>query len=106
MKNNNKASNDPFVFDKVGRVVAAIFFIMPGIVCIYKCFEYHNMWIILNCTLFIIFLAGIYSSYLRVRSCIVFYRLENNRCIWLAYTHIYLNENLNEKRYEKRSNVS
>jgi CDP-diacylglycerol--glycerol-3-phosphate 3-phosphatidyltransferase len=32
-------------------------------------------------SLFIIFLAGIYSSYLRIRSCIVFYRLENNGCI-------------------------
>lgn len=81
MKNNNKSSNNPFVFDKVGRVVAAIFFIIPGIACIYKCFEYNNMGIILNSTLFIIFLAGIYSSYMRIRSCIVFYKLENNRCI-------------------------
>lgn len=81
MRNNNKASNNPFVFDKVGRVVAAIFFIIPGIVCIYECFEYYNIGIILNSALFIIFLAGVYSSYLRIRSCIVVYRLENNRCI-------------------------
>ena len=81
MKNNNKSSDNPFVFDKVGRVVAAIFFIIPGIACIYKCFKYYNMIIILNSVLFVVFLAGIYSSYLRIRSCIVFYKLENNRCI-------------------------
>lgn len=81
MRNNNKSSKNPFVFDKVGRVVAAIFFIIPGIACIYKCFGYYNMSMILNLTLFIIFLAGIYSSYMRIRSCIVVYKLENNRCI-------------------------
>lgn len=78
MKNNNKSSDNPFVFDKVGRVVAAIFFIIPGIACIYKYFEYYNMAIILNSILFVVFLAGIYSSYLRIRSCRVLYKLENN----------------------------
>jgi len=81
MRNNNKSSDNPFVFDKVGRVVAAMFFIIPGLVCIYKCFGSYNVDIILSCLLYIVFLAGVYSSYLRIRCCIVFYELENKRYI-------------------------
>jgi len=76
---NNKSSDNPFVFDKVGRVVSAIFFIIPGIVCIYKCFRSYNLELVLNCLLYVIFLAGVYSSYLRIKSCLIFYKLDNNR---------------------------
>ena len=76
---NNKSSDNPFVFDKVGRVVSAIFFIIPGIVCIYKCFGSYNLELVLNCLLYVIFLAGVYSSYLRIKSCLIFYKLDNNR---------------------------
>jgi len=79
MKNHNKSSDNPFVFDKVGRVVSAIFFIIPGIVCIYKCFGSYNLELVLNCLLYVIFLAGVYSSYLRIKSCLIFYKLDNNR---------------------------
>jgi phosphatidylglycerophosphate synthase len=81
MKNNNKSSEHPFVFDKVGRVVSAIFFIIPGIACIYKCLESYNLQLVLNCVLYIIFIAGVYSSHLRIRSCFVVYKLDSNRCI-------------------------
>jgi len=69
MKHYNKSSQNPFVFDKIGRVVSATFLIIPGIVCIYKCFEPYNIALIINCLLYIIFLAGLYSSYLRIKSC-------------------------------------
>jgi len=78
MKNYNKTSGNPFVFDKIGRAVAAIFFIIPGIACVYKCFGTNNFEIIFNCLLYVIFMAGIYSSYLRIKSCLVFYKLNNN----------------------------
>jgi CDP-diacylglycerol--glycerol-3-phosphate 3-phosphatidyltransferase len=79
MNNNNKSSDNPFVFDKVGRAVAAIFFIIPGIACIYKCFGLNNFELVLNCFLYVIFFAGVYSSYLRIKSCLIFYKLENGR---------------------------
>lgn len=75
MKKNNKSSDNPFIFDKVGRVVAAMFFIIPGIVCVYKCIELYKLHLILTCLLYVIFLAGIYSSYLRIKSCLMFYKL-------------------------------
>lgn len=81
MKNYNKSSDNPFVFDKVGRAMAAIFFIIPGIVCIYECFDANNFKLVLNCLLYAIFLAGVYSSYLRISSCIGVYKLQNNRYI-------------------------
>lgn len=81
MKNNNKSSDNPFVFDKIGRTVAAIFFIIPGIACIYKCFGSNNFELVLNCFLYAIFVAGVYSSYFRIKSCLIFYKLENSRSI-------------------------
>ncbi|OPJ60553.1 CDP-alcohol phosphatidyltransferase family protein [Clostridium chromiireducens] len=78
MKNYNKNSNNPFVFDKIGRAIAAMFFIIPGIACIYKCFETNSLTIVLNCLLYVIFFGGIYSSYLRIKSCLVCFKLNNN----------------------------
>lgn len=69
IKRNNNTLDKPFVFDKIGRIVSAIFLIIPGIVCIYKCFEVNAINTIFNCFLFIIFIAGLYSSYLRIKSC-------------------------------------
>lgn len=78
MKSCNKNSDNPFVFDKIGRVVAAMFFVIPGIACIYKYFETNSLVIMLNCVLYAIFIGGIYSSYLRIKSCLVCYKLNNN----------------------------
>ncbi len=69
MKRNNKSLENAFVFDKVGRIVSATFFIIPGIVCIYKCFEPHNVAIIINCFIYTTLIAGLYSSFLRIKSC-------------------------------------
>ena len=76
IKRNNKSLDNPFVFDKIGRIVAATFLIIPGIVCIYKCVELNDIELILNCFLCIIFIAGLYSSYLRIKSCFMLYKLE------------------------------
>lgn len=81
IKNNNKLLDNPFVFDKVGRIVSATFLVIPGIACIYKCLSYYNINAIINCILLIIFIAGIYSSYGRIKSCFTIYKLNNNNYI-------------------------
>ncbi len=81
MNNNNKSSENPFVFDKIGRIVAATFFIIPGIVCIYRYSGQYNITLIVNCIIYVTFVAGLYSSYLRIRSCFMFSDLNNSDCI-------------------------
>jgi phosphatidylglycerophosphate synthase len=81
MKHYNKSSEKPFVFDKLGRIVSATFLIIPGIVCVYKCFEPYNMAIFINCLIFIIFLAGMCSSYLRIKSCFMLSDFKNRNYI-------------------------
>lgn len=70
IRNYSKESNHPFVFDRVGRIVSATFFIIPGIACIFKCLMIYNGIYLLNCFLGVITVAGIYSSYQRIRSCV------------------------------------
>jgi len=81
IKSYNKSSMKPFVFDKIGRLVSATFLIIPGIVCIYKCFEPYKMTLFIDCLIFIIFLAGMYSSYLRIKSCFMFTDFKNRNYI-------------------------
>lgn len=79
MKNKSKSLDKPFVFDKIGRIVSATFLIMPGIVCLYKYLETYNMIIIVNCLIYTTFIAGMYSSYLRIKSCIAMVDLNKNK---------------------------
>ena len=81
IKSNNKSIENAFVFDKIGRIVLVTFFIIPGIVCIYKCFEPYNVAIIINCFIYTTFVAGLYSSYLRIKSCVMLVDLNNNKYI-------------------------
>lgn len=81
IKSNNNSIENAFVFDKIGRIVSATFFIIPGIVCIYKCFEPYNVAIMINCFIYITFVAGVYSSYLRIKSCAMLVDLNNNKYI-------------------------
>ena len=81
MKHYNKSSEKPFVFDKLGRMVSATFLIIPGIVCVYKCFEPYNMEFFVNCLIFIILLAGMYSSYLRIKCCFMLVNFKNRNYI-------------------------
>ncbi len=78
IKNNIKLSDKPFVFDKVGRIVSATFLIIPGIVCISKCLNVHFVNSIFLCILSMIFIAGMYSSYSRIKDCFKIYKLNNN----------------------------
>ena len=81
IKSNNKSIENAFVFDKIGRIVSATFFIIPGIVCIYKCFEPYNVALIINCFIYTTFVAALYSSYLRIKSCAMLVDLNNNNYI-------------------------
>ncbi|OOM82408.1 CDP-diacylglycerol--glycerol-3-phosphate 3-phosphatidyltransferase [Clostridium puniceum] len=81
IKRNTNSLDKPFVFDKVGRIVSAIFLIIPGIVCIYKCSEISNINLIFNCFIYIIFIAGLYSSYLRIKSCFKIGYINNEKYI-------------------------
>lgn len=71
IKNYNYSLNKPFVFDRIGRIVSAMFFIISGISCALM----HAMPLyaiqIINIILLILLVAGGYSSFLRVRNCIV-----------------------------------
>jgi len=78
MKRNNKSLENVFVFDKIGRIVSATFFIIPGIVCIYKCFEPYNIVLIINCFIYTTLVAGLYSSYLRIKGCFMLVYLNNS----------------------------
>ncbi|MDT8716831.1 CDP-alcohol phosphatidyltransferase family protein [Clostridium sp. 19966] len=59
-------SENPFVFDKVGRIVAAVFYIIPGLACMFDSSAYF-----INLILYVTLAAGIYSSYMRIRRCFV-----------------------------------
>ena len=69
--NHYKLSKNPFIFDKIGRIVSAMFFIIPGITCIYKYLMPYNEGYLINILLYIIFVAVLYSSYLRIKSCYI-----------------------------------
>lgn len=58
-----------FVFDKVGRIVSATFLIIPGIICFYNCFYIYNLNLIFNYFINMLFVAGLLSSYLRIKNC-------------------------------------
>lgn len=75
VKYYNKQSKDVFVFDKIGRIVAAIFFIIPGLACFCSCMFINNGSIFIYCILYLTCVAGLYSSFQRVRSCIKLYSL-------------------------------
>lgn len=69
----NKYNNNlkkAFVFDRVGRIVPAMFFIIPGIACIFHVLLSDSAVFIINLILYFMLAGGIYSSYLRIVSCI------------------------------------
>jgi Phosphatidylglycerophosphate synthase len=81
IKRHNKSSDNPFVFDKIGRIVSATFFIIPGIACIFKCFMPYTAGYLINCLIYTTFVAGIYSSYLRIKSYFMLVDLNTSKCI-------------------------
>ncbi|MBD7912120.1 MULTISPECIES: CDP-alcohol phosphatidyltransferase family protein [Clostridium] len=75
IKYYNQESKNVFVFDKIGRKVAAIFFIIPGLACISRCMFVDNGLSFVYCILYLTCVAGLYSSIQRVRSCIKLYNI-------------------------------
>lgn len=63
-------SNNVFIFDKVGRIVSALFLVIPGIACFFKCLGIYNFKSLINCILYFMAVGGVYSSYLRIKTCV------------------------------------
>lgn len=63
-------SNNVFIFDKVGKVVSALFLVIPGIACSLKCSGIYNFESLIDCILYFMAAGGIYSSYLRIKTCV------------------------------------
>ncbi len=59
-----------FIFDKVGRIVSAQFFAVPGAACIFQVLSASMAERLINFILYTILAGGILSSYLRVKSCL------------------------------------
>jgi len=66
---NNKSSDNPFIFDRIGKIVSAIFFIVPGVACILKCLTPYNAGYLINSLIYITTAGGLCSSYLRIKNC-------------------------------------
>ena len=59
-----------FIFDKAGRIVSAMFFVVPGAACIFQFLAASMAENLINFLLYSILAGGILSSYLRVKSCL------------------------------------
>lgn len=67
----NKSSSNPFVFDKIGRIVSAIFFIIPGAACIFKFLMPYSAEYFISLFIYTTTAAGLCSSYLRIKNCFI-----------------------------------
>lgn len=76
INSRSRFSNKPFVFDKIGRIVSACFFLVPGIACIIKCLMPMELSYLINIILYTLFFAGMCSSYLRIKNCFNILRSE------------------------------
>lgn len=63
-------SNNVFIFDKVGKIVSALFLVIPGVACFFKCAGIYNFDSLINCILYFMAVGGVYSSYLRIKTCV------------------------------------
>ena len=79
IKRHNKSAKHSFVFDKIGRLVSVTFFIIPGIICLYKCLSPYGTGTLVSCLLYTILAAGLYSSYLRIKNCFMLITLNNSQ---------------------------
>jgi phosphatidylglycerophosphate synthase len=59
-----------FIFDKVGRIVAAMFFVIPGAACVFQYLTPNIAENLINFVLYSTLAGGILSLYLRVRNCL------------------------------------
>jgi CDP-diacylglycerol--glycerol-3-phosphate 3-phosphatidyltransferase len=58
-----------FIFDNVGRIVSALLFIVPGAACIFQVLIPRIHDDLINIILYLILVGGLYSSYIRIKSC-------------------------------------
>ncbi|MBL4931657.1 CDP-alcohol phosphatidyltransferase family protein [Clostridium paridis] len=72
MRNYNRKSENPFVFDKLGRITAASFYIIPGITCLVSYIAPYYEQSLIKYLLYATLLAGIYSSSMRIKKCLEF----------------------------------
>ena len=72
MRNYNKKSENPFVFDKIGRITAGSFYIIPGITCLLSYITPFYGQSIVKYLLYVTLIAGIYSSSMRIKKCLEF----------------------------------
>lgn len=81
IKRYNKKTNNPFVFDRIGRLVSAVFFIIPGIVCALNYLVPYAAGDLIKFLIYITVWGGIYSSYLRIKSCFTVLNLSVSKCM-------------------------
>lgn len=62
--------NNVFVFDKMGKIVAAMFFVVPGMACVFQVLTPDIASNIIDSVLYTILIGGILSTYLRVKNCL------------------------------------
>ncbi|MDD7793613.1 CDP-alcohol phosphatidyltransferase family protein [Clostridium sp. 'White wine YQ'] len=70
MRNYNKESENLFVFDKLGRITAGSFYIIPGITCLLSFIAPYYGQSLIKYLLYLTLIAGIYSSSLRIKKCL------------------------------------
>lgn len=89
---HNNSSKKVFIFDKIGRIVSAMFFVIPGLACISQIAFPNNAEHLINLLLYAILAAGIYSSFFRIKSCMMLTSANN----------VYNNKNI----FKENNNVS
>ncbi|URZ03664.1 CDP-alcohol phosphatidyltransferase family protein [Clostridium felsineum] len=61
-------SDNFFIFDPIGRVVSAIFFIIPGMFCVSMFVDAYIIKRFVNYFLYVVMVFGFFSSYLRIKN--------------------------------------
>jgi len=69
IRHNYLPNKDVFIFDKVGKLVSAMFFVAPGAACIIHVIMPDIAENLISFLLYSILLGGILSSYVRIRNC-------------------------------------
>ena len=81
IKGQNKTSTNPFVFDKVGRLTAGSFFVIPGVACALNYLMPYIGRDLIKSLLYITLVGGVYSSFLRIKNCFIILDLNISKLI-------------------------
>jgi CDP-diacylglycerol--glycerol-3-phosphate 3-phosphatidyltransferase len=79
IKRYDTSSKHPFVFDKIGRIVSATFFLIPGVACLLSHSNVAGSSYLINGLLYTTFLGGAYSSFERIRGCYMLTKLRYSK---------------------------